>query len=109
MCGSRCVTAGSVGPATAICDSETLGGQQRLVEARATVLALGGASWPRLGSDGAWVQTLGAKGVTISPLRPANCGFTVGWSDIFRDRFERPSAQGGRVDFRIAKPCAARR
>src|SRR5882672_9264451 len=46
---------------------------QRNVEAPATVLALGGASWPRLGSDGAWMETLGAKGVTISPLRPANC------------------------------------
>jgi len=61
---------------------------ERLVEARATVLALGGASWPRLGSDGAWAELLAAKGVKISPLRPANCGFTVGWSDVFRDRFE---------------------
>jgi len=52
------------------------------------VLALGGASWPRLGSDGAWVETLAAKGVTISPLQPANSGFTVAWSDTFRDRFE---------------------
>ena len=67
---------------------------RRTVEARATVLALGGASWPRLGSDGAWVQTLAAKGVTISPLRPANCGFTVGWSDIFRDRFEGQPLKG---------------
>jgi len=58
------------------------------VDARATVLALGGASWPRLGSDAAWVEILAAKGVTISPLKPANCGFTVAWSDIFRDRFE---------------------
>src|ERR1043166_3604740 len=44
----------------------------RAVETRATVLALGGASWPRLGSDGAWMETLAAKGVKISPLRPAN-------------------------------------
>ena len=58
------------------------------VEANATVLALGGASWPRLGSDGGWVETLRAKGVTVSSLKPANCGFTVDWSDIFRDRFE---------------------
>jgi len=58
------------------------------VEARATVLALGGASWPRLGSDAAWVEILASKGVTISPLKPANCGFIVAWSDIFRDRFE---------------------
>ena len=61
---------------------------KRVVDARATVLALGGASWPRLGSDGAWVETLGSKGVKISQLQPANCGFTVAWSDIFRDRFE---------------------
>jgi len=60
----------------------------RAVDTRATVLALGGASWPRLGSDGAWVETLAAKGVTISPLQPANSGFTVAWSDTFRDRFE---------------------
>jgi hypothetical protein len=61
---------------------------RRAIEAHATVLALGGASWPRLGSDGAWVDTLAAKGVAISPLRPANCGFTVDWSAIFRERFE---------------------
>jgi uncharacterized flavoprotein (TIGR03862 family) len=59
-----------------------------VAEASATVLALGGASWPRLGSDGAWTELLAAKGVTISPLKPANSGFTVAWSDIFRDRFE---------------------
>ena len=67
---------------------------KRVVEARATMLALGGASWPRLGSDGAWVETLTAKGVKISPLRPANCGFTVAWSDIFRDRFEGHPLKG---------------
>ena len=67
---------------------------QRKIAASATVLALGGASWPRLGSDGAWVQTLAAKGVRISPLRPANSGFTVAWSDIFRDRFEGQPLKG---------------
>ena len=72
---------------------------QRTVEAPATVLALGGASWPRLGSDGAWVETLGAKGVAISPLRPANCGFTVAWSDIFRDRFEGHPLKGVALSF----------
>jgi uncharacterized flavoprotein (TIGR03862 family) len=61
---------------------------QRAVDARATVLALGGASWPRLGSDGVWAEVLAARGVTISQLKPANCGFTVAWSGIFRDRFE---------------------
>src|SRR5882757_3174088 len=53
----------------------------------ATVLALGGASWPRLGSDGGWVAPLARAGVAVAPLRPANCGFVVPWSDVFRDRF----------------------
>ena len=59
-----------------------------LVRADATVLALGGASWPRLGSDGAWVDILNAAGIGIAPLQPANCGFRVVWSDLFRERFE---------------------
>src|SRR5581483_7831285 len=50
---------------------------ERAVEAQATVLALGGASWPRLGSDGAWAGLLAARGVMMSSLRPANCGFVV--------------------------------
>lgn len=62
--------------------------------ANATVLALGGASWPRLGSDGAWVPLLAARGVPIAPLQPANCGFDVaptragsaGWSDLLRQK-----------------------
>ena len=71
----------------------------RVVEADATVLALGGASWPRLGSDGGWVATLAAKGVAVSPLRPANCGFTVAWSEIFRDRFEGQPLKGVALTF----------
>jgi uncharacterized flavoprotein (TIGR03862 family) len=54
----------------------------------ASVLALGGASWPKLGSDGAWVAALEDSGIAVTPLRPANCGFLVDWSAIFRDRFE---------------------
>jgi uncharacterized flavoprotein (TIGR03862 family) len=69
-------------------------GGSRNIATSATVLALGGASWPRLGSDGAWVETLAAKGVGISSLRPANSGFTVAWSDIFRDRFEGQPLKG---------------
>ena len=71
----------------------------RTADPRATVLALGGASWPRLGSDGAWVEQLAGKGVTVSPLAPANCGFTVGWSDIFRDRFEGQPLKGVALSF----------
>jgi uncharacterized flavoprotein (TIGR03862 family) len=72
---------------------------ERAIEARATVLALGGASWPRLGSDGAWADLLAAKGITISPLRPANCGFMVDWSDVFRDRFEGQPLKGVALKF----------
>ena len=59
----------------------------RLVSADAVILALGGASWPRLGSDAAWVQLLAERGVPIEPLRPANCGFDVNWSQHLRRRF----------------------
>jgi uncharacterized flavoprotein (TIGR03862 family) len=69
------------------------------IEAHATVLALGGASWPRLGSDGAWTEILAARGVKISPLRPANSSFTVAWSDIFRDRFEGQPLKGVALSF----------
>jgi uncharacterized flavoprotein (TIGR03862 family) len=53
----------------------------------AALLALGGASWPRLGSDGSWVPWLQGKAVAIHDLQPANCGFNVDWSPFFRDRF----------------------
>ena len=53
----------------------------------ATVLALGGASWPRLGSDGTWWPWLQAKGVDLTPLAPSNCGFDVAWSPFFSQRF----------------------
>jgi uncharacterized flavoprotein (TIGR03862 family) len=66
----------------------------RAWSANATVFALGGASWPRLGSDGGWAEILAARGVTIAPLRPANSGFSVAWSNIFRDRFEGHPLKG---------------
>lgn len=53
----------------------------------ATLLALGGASWPRLGADGSWVSLLEGKGIPVTPLRPSNCGFAVDWSDVFKDKF----------------------
>lgn len=59
----------------------------RDIRPRATLLALGGASWPRLGSDGRWVPLLEGLGVAVAPLRPANVGFAVAWSDLFRQRF----------------------
>ncbi len=63
------------------------------VQADAVVLALGGASWARLGSDGKWANLLAARGIPIAPLRPANCGFDVatldraGWTEHFKSRF----------------------
>ena len=57
------------------------------VPAAATVLALGGGSWAKLGSDGRWVDVLRAAGVPVAPLQPANCGFDVAWSAHFCERF----------------------
>jgi uncharacterized flavoprotein (TIGR03862 family) len=62
-------------------------GDRHVAHPDVTILALGGASWPRLGSDGAWVGLLAGEGVTVAPLTPANCGFAVGWSEIFRAKF----------------------
>ncbi len=65
---------------------DTPGGVVTLPPA-ATILALGGASWPQLGSDAAWVPWLQARGVEVRSFRPANCGFDVAWSPHFRERF----------------------
>jgi hypothetical protein len=60
---------------------------EKSVHSEAVVLALGGGSWARLGSDGAWVPLLAQRGVPVAALRPANCGFDAGWSEHFRTRF----------------------
>lgn len=56
------------------------------VRAAATVLALGGGSWPELGSDGAWAPWLSERGIDVAPLQPSNCGFDIGWSPHFASR-----------------------
>jgi len=56
------------------------------VQADAVVLAMGGGSWPQLGSDAAWVAPLSARGIEMAPLQPANCGFDVDWTAYFRER-----------------------
>jgi uncharacterized flavoprotein (TIGR03862 family) len=56
--------------------------------ADATLLALGGASWPRMGSDGGWVPLLRSEGIHVRDLRPANCGVRVDWSPLFAERFQ---------------------
>lgn len=64
------------------------GGEETAVPPpRATILALGGGSWPRLGSDGGWVPLLAERDIPVNPLLPSNCGFNVAWSDYFRERF----------------------
>ncbi|MEQ9144707.1 MAG: TIGR03862 family flavoprotein [Parvibaculaceae bacterium] len=57
------------------------------VRANVTIFALGGASWPALGSDAAWVPHFEKAGIALAPFQPANCGFNVAWSDHLRDRF----------------------
>jgi uncharacterized flavoprotein (TIGR03862 family) len=75
------------------------GGARETIAADATVLALGGASWPKLGSDGAWAPMLAARGVEIAPLRPANVGFEIAWSDVFRERFAGAPLKGAAFRF----------
>jgi len=60
---------------------------ERTVEADAVLLALGGGSWAKLGSDGRWVTLLEEAGVPVAPLRPSNCGFDLAWSAHLRERF----------------------
>jgi uncharacterized flavoprotein (TIGR03862 family) len=57
------------------------------IEADAVILALGGGSWARLGSDGSWVSLLEQQAVAVAPLQPSNCGFDSGWSEHFSSRF----------------------
>ena len=70
-----------------------------LVQADAVLLALGGASWARLGSDGAWLPWLRGRGVAVAALQPANCGFDVGWSPYFSQRFAGTPIKPVRLHF----------
>ncbi|MFT4250897.1 MAG: TIGR03862 family flavoprotein [Caulobacter sp.] len=72
---------------------------------RATILALGGASWPKLGSDAAWTGLLEGQGASIVPFAPANCGFEVAWSEVFRERFAGEPLKNVRLscDGRLAR------
>jgi uncharacterized flavoprotein (TIGR03862 family) len=70
-----------------------------VVAADVTVFALGGASWPRLGSDGHWTALFASRGIAISPLKPSNCGFAADFSDLFRTRFEGQPLQGIELRF----------
>ncbi|MDQ8732740.1 TIGR03862 family flavoprotein [Bradyrhizobium sp. LHD-71] len=72
---------------------------ETIVRPDLTILALGGASWPHLGSNGQWADALPEQGVAVSPLKPANCGFLVGWSETFRTRFEGQPLKGVALTF----------
>jgi uncharacterized flavoprotein (TIGR03862 family) len=75
----------------------------------ATVLALGGASWPQLGSDGAWLPLLKAWGIEIAPLQSANCGFDVAWSQYLRDKFAGTPLKAVTLTFTDAQGHTERR
>ena len=62
-------------------------GKTRTIQASAILLALGGASWPKLGSNAAWTSILTERGIAIRPFEPSNCGFRVDWSSFMKDRF----------------------
>lgn len=74
-------------------------GQRYEVRARATLLALGGASWPRLGSDGRWRALLEGRGLLVNAFQPSNCGFNVAWSPVFQERFAGQPLKNGVFSF----------
>jgi hypothetical protein len=79
------------------------------VKPRATVLALGGGSWPRLGSDGAWLPWLAERGVGLAPLQPANCGFETAWSAHLREKFAGAPLKSVALTFTDAQGRTERR
>lgn len=78
--------------------------------ADAIILALGGGSWAKLGSDGRWVPLLAERGVAVAPLQPANCGFDRPWSDFFASKFAGAALKGVTLSFVDAcgQPCQRR-
>jgi uncharacterized flavoprotein (TIGR03862 family) len=73
------------------------------------ILALGGASWPQLGSTGEWTGILAEKGVLLAPFKPANCGFNVAWSDHFRTKFDGQPLKSVAIEFQGNNPVPLRR
>ena len=76
-----------------------------LIQPRATVLALGGGSWPQLGSDAAWVPWLQAKGIALAPLQSANSGFDVAWSPHLLERFAGAEVKSVALSFTDSQGC----
>lgn len=84
-----------------LCFSTPDGGH--IAKADAVLFALGGASWPQLGSDGAWIPLLTQRGINIAPLRPSNCGFDIAWSAHFRERFVGEPLKSVAASFKIIR------
>ena len=82
---------------------------EHTVQADAVVMALGGGSWARLGSDGAWMRLLAQHGIQVAPLRPANCGFDVGWSEYFNKKFDGHPVKSVTVTFTDSAGISHRR
>jgi uncharacterized flavoprotein (TIGR03862 family) len=76
------------------------GDGERIINADATILALGGGSWPQLGSTGTWLPLLEERGIAVAPLKPANCGFEANWSEYFRIRFAGQPLKPVRISFK---------
>ncbi len=72
---------------------------ERVIKADAVILALGGGSWSRLGSDGTWVSLLEREGVRVEPLKPSNCGFNVDWSTHFKEKFHGQPVKSVELSF----------
>ncbi len=79
------------------------------VQTHAVILALGGASWARLGSTGAWSQILAARGIPLAPFKPTNCGFDVNWSEHFRTKYEGQPLKPVVIEFTNAAKTVFRR
>ncbi|QWF70758.1 TIGR03862 family flavoprotein [Methylomonas paludis] len=77
----------------------SVNGTQQLVQSSAVVLALGGGSWPQLGSNAAWLPVLEQYGISIAPLQPANCGFSVSWSEYLRQHHAGQPLKPVRLSF----------
>ena len=75
-------------------------GRRETFAADATILALGGASWPRLGSDGGWATLLADREIALAPFTPSNCGLEIGWSELFRQKFEGQALKTARFSHR---------
>ncbi len=84
-------------------------GSEISIKPEATILALGGASWPKLGSDGAWVPLLQGVGVDVAPLQSANCGFDVTWSEHLRSKFAGAPVKSVALTFSDVRGVTERR